>query len=132
MSNASAELQWLTLRKSNRYTLRNRTSDRRQFSREPGNVLNKNSFSSSGLAGRVVSVGFSDKGAAAVVSRVGFAERKGPFLTRTPVKGGRKKVVAAVDAAMAAVGRSDLRRPVLARYARAHRSNQRAAVPKKK
>ncbi len=100
MSNISAELQWLVVRKSNRYTLRNRTSDRVQFSREvrkkekkkkifffflifffvflsqSGNASNKNSFSSSGLAGRTVSVEVSKGGAATVVSRAAFPERK--------------------------------------------------------
>jgi hypothetical protein len=131
MANVSAELQWLAVRKSNRFVIRNRTSDGRQFSREWGNASNRNAFKTSGLAGRVVSVDVTAKGQAVVVSRAAFGERKGPFLHRAPVKGGRKKVVAAVDAAVASAGRTDLRRPVLARYARIHRSHQRGAQKKK-
>ncbi len=131
MANVSAELQWLAVRKSNRFVLRGRTSDRRQFSRDAANASNRNSYKTTGLAGRVVSVDLTPKGQAVVVSRAAFGERKGPFLQRTPVKGGRKKVVAAVDAAVASAGRPDLRRPVLARYARIHRSHQRGAQKKK-
>ena len=131
MANVSAELQWLTVRKSNRFVLRGRTADRREFSRDAGNASNRNAFNTTGLAGRNVSVELTPKGQAVVVSRAAFGERKGPFLKHTPVKGGRKKVVAAVDAAVAETGRHDLRRPVLARYARIHRSHQRGTQKKK-
>ncbi len=52
-------------------------------------------------------------------------------MTKTAVKGGRPKVKAAIEAAVSATGRHDLRRPVLARYARLHKGAQRGA-PKKK
>ena len=46
------------------------------FLSQSGNASNKNSFSSSGLAGRTVSVEVSKGGAATVVSRAAFPERK--------------------------------------------------------
>merc|ERR1711974_12239 len=126
MSAHSAELQFRIVRKHNRFLYKGRTQDGRQFSREAGNVYNRNTFRASALGDAVLSVEVTKTGAAEVVSRAEPLGRKGPYLKRTLVKGGRSKVKAALEAGGKETGRTDLQRIALARYRRIHAAQQRS------
>lgn len=131
MSAHSGQLQWLILKKRSAFNLKGRTRVGKTFSTETGNVRNVMSARSA-PSGTFVSVHVTKSGAAEVLSRSEPIQRKGPFMTRTLVKGGRSKVAAAVEKACEDSNRRNSKRISMTRYRQFHRAQARGTSKKSK
>ena len=131
MSQHSDQLQWSILKKHSAFNLKGRTRVGASFSRTPGTLQNTLTASSAPI-GNFVSVHITKTGAAEVLSRKEHVQRKGPFMTRTLVKGGRPKVAAEVEKACVEANRMYAGKFVMRRYRAFHRAHARGTKKSKK
>jgi large subunit ribosomal protein L28e len=130
----SNDLVWQLIRKSNAFTLKTKSGDRKVFSREKGNVSQAHSYKASGLANkRTVDVSAGEKGVVISIARKGMgAKVKGRAVGVTLTRGSAKAHKAASALTAGNFYRGDLEKATLARVSRVLASQKpKKAVVKK-
>ncbi|KAJ3200144.1 60S ribosomal protein L28 [Entophlyctis luteolus] len=111
----SADIAWLLTRNTASYLVKRKGNENVQFSREKGNLLNKNSFKYSSVNPKAVFVSAAAKGVKIGVKR--GAASKQLIQTKTVTHGGRRVVSASIKK-MVQNYRPDLVKAALARGSR--------------
>ena len=114
------QLTWLLVKKNNAFLVKR---DGYQFSKDPCNLTNKNTYSASGLANeRAIGIDLNEKGNIVMSTKsTGKSRKLKSSLQKTRLSKFNKKMTKCVTAQTSAY-RSDLRKAALARWSALDRS----------